>query len=138
RSSTTNPESRASPRSGCSWPPASSGRVSYRPSVLAVLLTRDRVADHHHRAGGVMDGMLADRSQQRLSESAVPAAADNQEVSAGGRIQQHPGSVPLGHLVPDLQRLLAGGDLGDGTGDDLSGEFLPVDVRYRDRVAGNG
>jgi hypothetical protein len=66
--------------------------------LLAVPLAGNRVADDHHRAGRVMDAMLPGRSQQRLHEAAVAADADNQEISAGGRIQQCLGGVPLATL----------------------------------------
>jgi hypothetical protein len=51
-------------------PPARSGGASYR------------IADHHDGAGGVVDAMLADRPEQGLDESAVPAAADHQQFSS--------------------------------------------------------
>ena len=44
---------------------------------------RDRVADHHDGAGGVVHAMLADRPEQRLNEPAMPAAANNQQVGTG-------------------------------------------------------
>ena len=55
--------------------------------------------------GGVVDAVLADRAEQGLGESAVPAAADNQQLGSRRRGQQHPCSVALGHRGSDLDRL---------------------------------
>jgi hypothetical protein len=47
-------------------------------------------ADHYNGALRVMHAVLADRTKQRLGESAVPAAAHHQEVGAVAGIEQRP------------------------------------------------
>jgi len=45
--------------------------------------------NHHDRAGGVLDAALADRTQQRADEAAVPVAADHEQIRVLGLIDKH-------------------------------------------------
>jgi hypothetical protein len=85
-----------------------------------------------------MHAMLADRPQQRLDEPAMAAAADNQQLGSGGRSHQHLRSVPRHDLVADGHVPCGAADLTYSVGDDLPGEFLPVDVRYQNWIALRG
>ena len=40
------------------------------------------LADHHDGTRGVVDAVLADRAEQGFGESAVPAAADHQQLGS--------------------------------------------------------
>ena len=53
----------------------------------------------------MVDAVLAGRPQQGLGEPAIAAAADNQQVSPGRLIQQHPRCISLDHPGGDLDSL---------------------------------
>jgi hypothetical protein len=87
------------------------------------------VTDHHYGAPGVVNTLLPDRAEQCLRESAMAAAADHEQIRAGGCIHQRAGGVALDDLAPDGGRVGVTGDSGDGVGDCPGRKFREVGFR---------
>ena len=81
----------------------------------------------------VLHTVLAHRAEQYPGEPAVPAAADDQQVSALGRAYQHVRGVPLDHRGGDRDIGRDAADLGERLGQDLARVTLHVDRAVADR-----
>src|ERR1700684_2292851 len=83
------------------------------------------VPEDDHRASGVRNAGLADRSEQHPGELTMPAATDDEEVSPAGSLYEHGGRMPLEHAESYVNVRVSLPNLRGGVG----GELLRVGCR---------
>ncbi len=72
-------------------------------------VSRGLAAHDHHGTVRKVQAMLADRAQQDIRESAVPPAADDQQIGIRRGIKEHLGRDAMDDLAPH-QPAIAGAD----------------------------